>query len=71
MTSTFRIAHQAFMLVHGRVVAEGTPDELAYGENEQARAFIAASGVDPDRLSRVNKAAPEADAVIRHGDNAE
>src|SRR6185369_11066261 len=33
MTSTFRIAHQAVLLVDGRVVASGTPDDLAYGDN--------------------------------------
>lgn len=69
MTSTFRIAHQAFMLVDGRVVAQGTPDELAFGSNEQARQFIAASGVDPKRVSRVDKPKPpEGEDVIRfHG----
>ena len=74
MTSTFRIAHQAFLLVNGRVVAEGTPDELAYGDSDQARQFILASGVAPDRVSRVNKPAPEQDGgdnVIRFGKAAE
>lgn len=56
MASTFRIAHQAFLLVQGRVIAHGLPDELAFGDNEEARAFIAASGIAPDRLSRVRDA---------------
>ncbi|AUX22337.1 toluene ABC transporter ATP-binding protein [Sorangium cellulosum] len=58
MASTFRIAHQAFLVIQGRVVASGTPDDLAYGDNEQARGFIAAAGVAPDRISRVNRPAP-------------
>jgi phospholipid/cholesterol/gamma-HCH transport system ATP-binding protein len=53
MASTFRIAHQAFLVVNGQVIAQGRPDELAYGSNEEARNFIAASGVDTSRLSRV------------------
>ena len=61
MASTFRIAHQAFLVVQGKVIAHGKPDELAFGDNEEARTFIAASGIAADRLSRVNKAAPEAD----------
>ena len=54
MASTFRIAHQAFLVIQGQVVAHGPPDELAYGENEIAREFIAASGIAPERISRVN-----------------
>jgi phospholipid/cholesterol/gamma-HCH transport system ATP-binding protein len=54
MTSTFRIAHQAFLLVEGKVIAQGKPDDLAYGDVEAARKFIAASGVAPDRVSRVD-----------------
>ncbi|WP_437759427.1 ABC transporter ATP-binding protein [Sorangium sp. So ce1389] len=57
MASTFRIAHQAFLVIQGRVVASGTPDELATGDNEQARQFIAAAGVAPDQVSRVNRPA--------------
>lgn len=54
MASTFRIAHQAFLVIQGQVVASGPPDDLAYGDNEIAREFIAASGIAPERLSRVN-----------------
>jgi len=59
MTSTFRIAHEAFLLVKGRVIAQGSPDDLAYGGIEEARKFIAASGIAPDRLSRVDVASGE------------
>ncbi len=58
MASTFRIAHQAFLVIQGQVVAHGTPDELAYGENEVSREFIAASGIAPERISRVNGLKP-------------
>ncbi len=56
MASCFRIAHRAYLLIHGRVVAEGTPEELAFGENAVARDFIAKSGVDPTRLKRIVEA---------------
>ena len=53
MTSAFRIAHNIGLLAGGRIVARGTPDELLNGPNAEARSFIAASGIDADRLSRV------------------
>jgi phospholipid/cholesterol/gamma-HCH transport system ATP-binding protein len=70
MASTFRIAHKAFLVIQGRVVAEGSPDELAFGDSEVAREFIAASGIGPDRISRVghpaaNKAKTEAKAEFK------
>jgi phospholipid/cholesterol/gamma-HCH transport system ATP-binding protein len=58
MTSTFRIAHKAYLLINGEVVASGSPDELAYGDNEVARSFIAASGIAPDRIKRVGTEEP-------------
>lgn len=69
MASTFRIAHQAFLVIQGQVVASGPPDELAYGDNEVAREFIAASGIAPERISRVNNLKPgtaETNAVRYH-----
>jgi phospholipid/cholesterol/gamma-HCH transport system ATP-binding protein len=53
IASCFRIAHKAVLLIEGRVVAEGTPDELRTGDNQVARDFITKSGVDPATLSRV------------------
>jgi phospholipid/cholesterol/gamma-HCH transport system ATP-binding protein len=60
MASTFRIAHQAFLVVQGEVIAYGKPDELASGSSEMARSFIAASGIATEKMSRVTdqKAAP-------------
>ena len=46
MASTFQIAHRAFLLIKGKIIAEGTPKELATGGNEVARDFIMKSGVD-------------------------
>ncbi|HVK63043.1 MAG TPA: ATP-binding cassette domain-containing protein [Polyangium sp.] len=68
MASTFRIAHQAFLVIQGQVVASGTPDELAYGESEIAREFIAASGIAPERISRVEslKQATEGGSAVRY-----
>jgi len=34
MASTFRIAHQAFLVVQGEVIAHGKPDDLANGGSE-------------------------------------
>jgi phospholipid/cholesterol/gamma-HCH transport system ATP-binding protein len=64
MTSTFRIAHNAFLLVKGEIIASGKPDELAYGAVEAARTFIAASGVAPERLTRVDQS--EQGATIKY-----
>ena len=58
MASTFRIAHHAYLLVGGKVIASGTPDELAHGSSDDARHFIAASGVATDRIGRVDREAP-------------
>jgi phospholipid/cholesterol/gamma-HCH transport system ATP-binding protein len=59
MTSTFRIAHRAVLLVDGSVVASGSPDDLADPErNRLSYDFIVASGIAWDRLSR--PAPPEA-----------
>ncbi|MBK6516213.1 MAG: ATP-binding cassette domain-containing protein [Polyangiaceae bacterium] len=66
MTSTMRIAHQAFLLVRGEVIASGTPDDLAYGDNEAAREFIMASGIAPDRLSRVGDEKQAGDATVKY-----
>jgi phospholipid/cholesterol/gamma-HCH transport system ATP-binding protein len=52
MASAFRIAHHACLLIKGKIAAEGTPDELMSGRNEEARAFIEASAVDTARISR-------------------
>ena len=53
IASCFRIAHQAVLLIRGQVVARGSPDSLAQGENEEAREFIQNSGVDIAAVKRV------------------
>jgi len=53
IASCFRIAHQAMLLIRGNVAAQGTPDSLMEGGNEEARKFILNSGVDLDRVGRV------------------
>jgi phospholipid/cholesterol/gamma-HCH transport system ATP-binding protein len=52
MASTFRIAHQACLLVNGSIAAVGTPDDLVSGQNEIARAFVEASAIDTKRIAR-------------------
>lgn len=53
IASCFRIAHQALLLIRGRIVARGTPDELAFGDSEEAREFIRNAGVDVHNVRRV------------------
>jgi phospholipid/cholesterol/gamma-HCH transport system ATP-binding protein len=53
ITSCFRLAHQAILLMDGEIIARGSPDELAEGSDDRARRFIAASGVDVGHVSRV------------------
>jgi phospholipid/cholesterol/gamma-HCH transport system ATP-binding protein len=66
MASTFRIAHQAFLVVEGQVIASGKPDEIANGDVEEARKFILASGVDPTVISRVGKVDEEEPTVVKY-----
>jgi len=58
IASCFRIAHQAVLLIDGRVEAVGTPDSLVNGDSEVARDFIRNSGVDVRSLSRVTSNEP-------------
>ncbi len=53
MASCFRIAHKAYLLIDGLVAAQGTPRELAFGDNEVSRDFIAKSGIAADTLERL------------------
>ncbi|CAN5454558.1 ABC transporter ATP-binding protein [soil metagenome] len=53
ITSCFRIAHQAILLIGGKIVARGTPDELASSKDDTVRDFIEKSGVDVGHVSRV------------------
>jgi phospholipid/cholesterol/gamma-HCH transport system ATP-binding protein len=59
IASCFRIAHQAILLIRGKIVARGTPDELVDGDNEDAKDFIKKSGVDIKHVTRVGKATRE------------
>lgn len=53
MASCFRIAHKAYLLIDGLVAAEGTPEYLAFGDNDVAREFIAKSGIAAKDLDRI------------------
>lgn len=55
IASCFRIAHQAVLLIEGRVEAVGPPDSLVDGDSKLARDFIRNSGVDIKSLSRVTQ----------------
>ena len=55
IASCFRIAHQAILLIQGKVEAAGRPDELIEGPSEVARDFIRNSAVDVDSIGRVER----------------
>jgi phospholipid/cholesterol/gamma-HCH transport system ATP-binding protein len=50
IASCFRIADQAILLARGRIVARGTPWDLAHGQNGEAREFIRNSLVNVDAI---------------------
>jgi phospholipid/cholesterol/gamma-HCH transport system ATP-binding protein len=52
IASCFRIAHQAVLLIDGKVEACGTPESLATGKSTVARDFIRQSGVDVAGIRR-------------------
>jgi phospholipid/cholesterol/gamma-HCH transport system ATP-binding protein len=52
IASCFRIADQAILLVQGRIIARGSPEDLAHGDDDVAREFIRKSGVDVDAIWR-------------------
>jgi phospholipid/cholesterol/gamma-HCH transport system ATP-binding protein len=58
IASCFRIAHQAILLIKGRIVARGTPDTLVDGDNAEAKNFVEMSEVDIKHVTRVGKADP-------------
>ncbi len=51
MASTFRIAHRAFLVIRGEVVASGTPDDL-FDRFEVSHDFVIRSGVDVANIGR-------------------
>jgi len=53
IASCFRIAHQAILLIEGKVEAAGPPDTLLEGHSDVAREFIRNSGVDVEHIGRV------------------
>jgi phospholipid/cholesterol/gamma-HCH transport system ATP-binding protein len=50
IASCFRIGDQALLLDRGKIVARGTPPDLAHGESDAAREFIKKSGVNVDAI---------------------
>ena len=53
IASCFRIAHQAILLINGKVEARGRPDELLAGNSDIAKEFIRNSAVDVQHIGRV------------------
>jgi phospholipid/cholesterol/gamma-HCH transport system ATP-binding protein len=55
IASCFRIAHQAVLLIEGRVEAAGPPDTLLEGHSDVARDFVRNSAVDVGTVGRVSR----------------
>jgi phospholipid/cholesterol/gamma-HCH transport system ATP-binding protein len=55
IASCFRIAHQAILLIQGRVETSGPPDALLTGQSDVARDFVRNSGVDVSHIGRVTR----------------
>lgn len=55
IASCFRIAHQAVLLIKGRIEASGPPDELLEGDSDVAREFIRNSAVAVESVGRVTR----------------
>ena len=58
IASCFRIAHQAILLIQGKVETAGPPDALLEGDSDVARDFVRNSGVDVKSLDRVSSQRP-------------
>lgn len=56
MATCFRIADRAHVLDAGRIIASGTPQELARSENEICHTLFADSGVTEEFLARLQPA---------------
>ena len=54
IASCFRIAHQAILLIKGKVEAAGPPDALISGDSDIAKDFVRNSGVDVKGIGRVS-----------------
>jgi phospholipid/cholesterol/gamma-HCH transport system ATP-binding protein len=50
MTSALKIADYLFLLAKGKVVGEGTPEELVSGKSDLANRFIESSGIAAGKL---------------------
>ncbi len=64
IASCFNIADQAILLVRGEIVARGTPEDLAHGDNAVARDFIAKSEVNVDAIQRIAASRPPRPAPV-------
>jgi phospholipid/cholesterol/gamma-HCH transport system ATP-binding protein len=62
ITSCFRIAHRAVLMMDGKIIASGKPDELAVSLDATTHGFIEQSGIDVGHVSRV----PDVVAGSRH-----
>jgi phospholipid/cholesterol/gamma-HCH transport system ATP-binding protein len=50
IASCFKLADQAVLLTKGKIAARGKPEDLAHGDNDDAREFIRQSGVNVDAI---------------------
>ncbi|MFQ5894639.1 MAG: ABC transporter ATP-binding protein [Nitrospinota bacterium] len=50
ISSAFKVAHRVAMLYEGRIIAEGTPDEIRQSHHPVVRQFLAGSAEGPIRV---------------------
>lgn len=55
MTSALKIADRIHLLAQGKIVASGTPQELAHSRHDLVNSFIESSGIATDRLLEARK----------------
>jgi ABC-type multidrug transport system ATPase subunit len=60
MATALDVSDRMALLARGKIVAQGSPEELMAAGNEEVELFLRSSGVDPDRLAaRAGRKTPE------------
>jgi phospholipid/cholesterol/gamma-HCH transport system ATP-binding protein len=60
MATALDVSDRMALLARGKIVAQGSPEELLAAGNEEVELFLRSSGVDPDRLAaRAGRKTPE------------
>ena len=66
MTGALQIADHIYMLAEGRLVVDGTPDDLIAGHSDLVQQFIDASGVSTEKLRNGNGNGSDSTSGVRY-----